>query len=92
MSILGSIIIYKENNQQNIIDGQQRTTTLSLLIRALYEKAINQQNKNISELISKLSSCLWDKNQLDGEINFKKPHLQSEVAIDSDKSFRTNFK
>lgn len=89
---LGSVVIYKENNQQNIIDGQQRTTTLSLLIRALYEKAINQKNKNISELISKLSSCLWDRNQLDGEINFKKPHLQSEVAIDSDKSFGKNFK
>ncbi|MCX2717445.1 DUF262 domain-containing HNH endonuclease family protein [Helicobacter sp. MIT 21-1697] len=81
---LGSVVIYKENNKQNIIDGQQRTTTLSLLIRALYEKATNQQNKNISELISKLSSCLWDRNQLNGEIDFKKPHLQSEVAIDSD--------
>ncbi|RDU60622.1 DUF262 domain-containing protein [Helicobacter sp. MIT 14-3879] len=81
---LGSIVMYKENGKQNIIDGQQRTTTLSLLIRALYEKAINQQNKNIPELISRLSSCLWDRNQLNGEINFEKPHLKSEVAINSD--------
>lgn len=79
---LGSVIMYKENNQQNIIDGQQRTTTLSLLIRALYQKAMN--HTNISELISKLSSCLWDRNKLNGDIDYKKLHLKSEVAIDSD--------
>ncbi|WP_293651400.1 DUF262 domain-containing HNH endonuclease family protein [uncultured Campylobacter sp.] len=28
---LGSVVIYKENGKQNIIDGQQRTTTLFLL-------------------------------------------------------------
>lgn len=28
---LGSAVIYKENGKQNIIDGQQRTTTLCLL-------------------------------------------------------------
>lgn len=88
---LGSIVMYKENGKQNIIDGQQRTTTLSLLIRALYEKAINQKNKNISELISRLSSCLWDRNQLNGEIDFKKPHIHSEVAIDSDNELLENI-
>lgn len=59
---LGSIVMYKENNKQNIIDGQQRTTTLSLLIRALYEKALNNTNGDISELIKRLSSCLWDRD------------------------------
>ncbi|WP_300856721.1 DUF262 domain-containing HNH endonuclease family protein [uncultured Helicobacter sp.] len=88
---LGSIVMYKENGKQNIIDGQQRTTTLSLLIRALYEKAINQQNKNISELISRLSSCLWDRNQLNGDIDFQKPHIHSEVAIDSDNELLENI-
>ena len=72
--------MYKENNQQNIIDGQQRTTTLSLLIRTLYQKAMN--HTNISELISKLFSCLWDRNKLNGDIDYKKLHLKSEIAID----------
>ena len=83
---LGSIVMFKENNRQNIIDGQQRTTTLSLLIRALYEKALIQKSSNISLLINHLSSCLWDINQLNGEADYSKPHLKSEVAIDSDNS------
>lgn len=81
---LGSVVMYKENNLQNLIDGQQRTTTLSLLIRALYSKAQKQTSSNITKLIADLSSCLWDINGLSGEIDFTKNHLRSEVAIDSD--------
>ena len=88
---LGSIIMYKENGQQNLIDGQQRTTTLSLLIRALYDKAKNHKGTNISELTNRLASCLWDRNQLDGQINFSKPHIHSEVAIDSDNELLENI-
>lgn len=40
---LGSIVMYKDKGKQNIIDGQQRTTTLSLLIKALYDKALMQK-------------------------------------------------
>lgn len=39
---LGSIVLYKDKGKQNIIDGQQRTTTLSLLICALYIKLSNK--------------------------------------------------
>ena len=81
---LGSVVVFKENNKQNIIDGQQRTTTLSLFIRALYEKALSQKSNDISVLLNHLSSCLWDTNQLNGDIDYSKPHLKSDVAIDSD--------
>lgn len=69
---LGSVVIYKENGRQNIIDGQQRTTTLNLLIRALYEKARGQDG--IDKLKSDLASCLWDSDSLTGNIDFEKTH------------------
>ncbi|MWV62991.1 DUF262 domain-containing protein [Helicobacter saguini] len=82
---LGSVVMYKEQGRQNIIDGQQRTTTLSLFIRALYRKAKNHGNSDkISKLLNSLASCLWDTDPLDGSVDFTKPHLKSEVAIDSD--------
>ena len=81
---LGSVVMYKENGRQNIIDGQQRTTTLSLLIRVLYRKALKQNNQRIQKLLNSLASCLWDTDPLDGAVDYTKAHLTSEVAIDSD--------
>lgn len=81
---LGSIVMYKDKGKQNIIDGQQRTTTLSLLIKALYDKALMQKNNDVSELTKNLARCLWDINPLDGKIDFSKKHLSSEVAIEAD--------
>lgn len=81
---LGSVVMYKEQGRQNIIDGQQRTTTLSLFICSLYRKALNQSDSRISKLLNSLASCLWDTDPLDGSVDFTKPHLKSEVAIDSD--------
>ena len=81
---LGSIVMYKDKGRQNIIDGQQRTTTLSLLIKALYDKAISQTNSNVKELTQNLARCLWDINPLNGEIDSSKKHLSSEVAIEAD--------
>lgn len=79
---LGSIVMYKDKGRQNIIDGQQRTTTLSLLIRVLYEKAKNHKDEHI--LVNSLSNCLWEVDQRNGKIDFDKKHLISEVAIDGD--------
>lgn len=86
---LGSVVIYKENGRQNIIDGQQRTTTLNLLIRALYEKARGQDG--IDKLKSDLASCLWDTDPLTGNIDFEKTHFKSEVATDLDNESLENL-
>lgn len=81
---LGSMVIYAENKVQNIIDGQQRTTTLLLLIRALYEKAKGQKKENVDKLKDSLADCLWDTHRRTGEIFYEKTHLKSEVATDKD--------
>lgn len=80
---LGSAVLYKENKIQNIIDGQQRTTTLLLLIRALYEKA-KGQGQNVITLKKDLANCLWDTSSVGTEIFYEKTHLKSEVATDKD--------
>ena len=43
---LGSIVSYENSNgEKEIIDGQQRITSLFLLLRAVYAKLENEQNK-----------------------------------------------
>lgn len=81
---LGAVVTYQEDSFQNIIDGQQRTTTLNLLIRALYEKARVQTG--IDKLKLDLASCLWGTDDLTGDVDFTKKRLKSEVATDSDDS------
>ena len=86
---LGSIVVYKSNKKLHIIDGQQRTTTLLILIRAIYEKA--RKIDNISKLNDDLKACLWDVNPLDGNINFNQMHLVSEVITDYDRAGLENI-
>lgn len=81
---LGSIVAYDEENRQSIIDGQQRTTTLMIFIRALFEKTNKQKSKSLMKLKDNLASCLWRQNLLSGQIDFEKTRLKSEVATDRD--------
>lgn len=79
---LGSIVTYIENGKQNIIDGQQRTTTLMLLIKALHTKILNAKGNESNRLIDNIVSCLWETNMQSDEIDHKAIRLQSEVATD----------
>lgn len=81
---LGTSVLFKEGRKQNLIDGQQRTTTLILLIRALYEKAFKQKGENTQGLVNLLESCLWKMDDISGKVDYTQPRLLSEVAIDSD--------
>ena len=54
---LGCIVSYKnQNNELEIIDGQQRITTLMLLLRAIYAKLENSDTneKEVANFISKV--------------------------------------
>lgn len=46
--LLGSLILHTENTEKkfNIVDGQQRLTTLALILRVLCEKKSNEQECN----------------------------------------------
>lgn len=86
---LGSVVSFVNENDKNtleIIDGQQRITTLSLLFRALYEKANNQTYKqeNTKGYIKSFGKCIWKYDEGSEELKKNKPHLASKVILDSD--------
>ena len=82
---LGSIVSYENSNgEKEIIDGQQRITSLFLLLRAVYSKLENEQNKTkeVINFLSKIQPALWLENELTGEVDKSKTLLHSEVATD----------
>ncbi|EAI0047295.1 DUF262 domain-containing protein, partial [Campylobacter jejuni] len=81
---LGSIVMYKQNNHQNIIDGQQRTISLSLLLKALYVKAFKDRSEETKNLVAMLESCLWDIDDISGKADYNASHLESDVITKED--------
>ncbi|WP_120948464.1 DUF262 domain-containing protein [Helicobacter mehlei] len=81
---LGSVVIYPIKDQKHIVDGQQRTTTLMLLLKAMHAKLTRENNGKMQRLLDNLASCLWEIDGVTGEPNPAKPHLVSH-AISGDK-------
>lgn len=80
---LGSVVSFEnENGEREIIDGQQRITSLFLLLRAIYTKlsigdeANTPAAKNFRGLIEK---AIWRANKLTGEVNYSDILLTSKV-------------
>lgn len=82
---LGPIVTFKnEEKKQEIIDGQQRLTTLMLLLRAFYERygsMMDQQSIKTKEMIEK---CIWKTDEF-GNPNMSDLKIDSEVATDDEK-------
>lgn len=82
---LGSIVTFEnENNKKEVIDGQQRLTTLMLLLRAFYAKFGNMQDENSKSTRERIAQCLWKTNEF-GQANLNVLKIDSEVATDNDK-------
>ena len=95
---LGNIIINKlgSNKPAEVIDGQQRLITLSLLIKALLEEFVNgyksdrdQSNMMMSKVVD-LKKCLFIPDPNTDEIPMRsklKLRLNSEVIEEDDHNF-----
>ncbi|MGR9000194.1 MAG: DUF262 domain-containing protein [Gammaproteobacteria bacterium] len=82
---LGSIVTYKnENGKSEVIDGQQRLTTLMLILRAFYDKFANMQDKNSILTRDRIEKCIW-KTDIFGTADKNTLKIDSEVATDNDK-------
>lgn len=82
---LGSIVTFEnEKNKKEVIDGQQRLTTLMLLLRAFYAKFGNMQDENSKSTRERIAQCLWKTNEF-GQPNLNVLKIDSEVATDNDK-------
>ncbi|MGM0440361.1 MAG: DUF262 domain-containing protein [Chlamydiota bacterium] len=82
---LGSIVTYKnETGKSEVIDGQQRLTTLMLILRAFYDKFANMQDKNSKLTRDRIETCIW-KTDTFGTADKSSLKIDSEVATDNDK-------
>ena len=68
---LGSIVSYEENGEQEIIDGQQRITSLFLLLRAIYTMLQNAdgQSKKAKNFIQQIEPAIWRTDKYTGEVD-----------------------
>jgi len=82
---LGSIVTYKnEKGKSEVIDGQQRLTTLMLILRAFYDKFSNMQDRNSILTRDRIEKCIW-KTDTFGTADKSTLKIDSEVATDNDK-------
>jgi len=94
---IGCIVSFNnEKGYQEIIDGQQRITTLFLLLRAFYSKLEEEETNNSNERINSfkkmISPCLWEL--LDDVViipNKEKTLIESEVITDKEKNIFNNI-
>lgn len=85
---LGPIVTFKngeKSNKMEIIDGQQRLTTLMLLLRAFYARFGNMQDSNSISTRENIEKCIWKTNEF-GKPDKTALKIDSEVATDNDKS------
>lgn len=82
---LGSVVAYEnEDGEQEIIDGQQRITSLFLLLRAIYTKLVatpvTERTPEANNFIGKIEPAIWRTNKLTGTVDFKNILLTSKVV------------
>ncbi|BCC32534.1 DUF262 domain-containing protein [Bacillus cereus] len=81
---LGTIVSYEnENDEQEIIDGQQRITSLFLLLRAIYSKLNSMtETKEVKNFKGQIESALWEQDELTADVDFEKTLIESRVMRD----------
>jgi uncharacterized protein with ParB-like and HNH nuclease domain len=84
---LGTIVFFEnDNNEYEIIDGQQRITTLFLLLRAIYKQLESmKENDEVLNFRSLIGPCIWNVSPRTGKVDdFSKIHITSRVITDAD--------
>lgn len=82
---LGSVVSYEnEDGEQEIIDGQQRITSLFLLLRAIYTKLVatpaSERTAEANNFIGKIEPAIWRTNKLTGTVDYRDILLTSRVV------------
>lgn len=81
---LGPIVTFiNDNNQVEIIDGQQRLTTIMLMLRYFYEGFKNMQDNNSIAARKSIEKCVWRTDEFDNP-DFGTLKIDSRVAADDD--------
>lgn len=82
--LLGSIVSFEnEDGEQEIIDGQQRITSLFLLLRAIYTKLIkgdDAQTDAAQNFIRQIEPAIWRTDNRTGKVDYNNILLTSKVV------------
>lgn len=81
---LGSIVSFEnENGEQEIIDGQQRITSLFLLLRSIYTKLIHGDDAHTDaaqNFIRQIEPAIWRTDNRTGKVDYNDILLTSKVV------------
>lgn len=82
---LGPIVTFKnDENKLEVIDGQQRLTTIMLLLRAFYSRFGKMKDDLARQLEKNIGCCIWKTDEYDRP-DFNRLRIDSQVATDNDK-------
>jgi hypothetical protein len=81
---LGSIVTFKNEGVLEVIDGQQRITTLLLLLRAIYKKLEIAKEELSLEVKRQIEPCIWQTDEF-SKPNKEKIRIDTKVATDKDR-------
>ena len=79
---LGTVVSFEnDQKEQEIIDGQQRITSLFLLLRAIYTmlSSSDTKTKEAENFIKQIEPAIWRTNKLTGEVDYSKILITSRV-------------
>ncbi len=83
---LGSVVTYENAaGELEVIDGQQRITSICLLLRFLYEKYKSTTETSTQKLVSRIEACLWNVDYEKDSFDETKTLIESRAVAD-DKS------
>jgi uncharacterized protein with ParB-like and HNH nuclease domain len=81
---LGCIVSFENpQGEQEIIDGQQRITSLFLLLRAIYTKLVSSEDADTDaakNFIRQIEPAIWRTDKLTGKVDFADILLTSRVV------------
>lgn len=82
---LGCVVSYQENEERQIIDGQQRITSLFLLLRAVFSRLEKEENRTeeVENFTRLIKPALWKIDEMKGKENREEILLRSNVVNDS---------
>ena len=82
---LGPIVTFKnDDGKMEVIDGQQRLTTLILLLRAFYDKYGSMKNDKAIKTSKYIEQCIWKTDEF-GDPDKSALKIDSEVATEKEK-------
>lgn len=81
---LGPIVTFSNEGKSEVIDGQQRLTTLMLLLRAFFAKYGKMSDERSVKTRQLISQCIWKTDEF-GDPDMTALKIDSEVATDNDK-------